>query len=392
MGTGKGRNQAFPFLRMRLADLDGRLLVDTQPASQVRDLTNEELESAIPLQVDGETIGYFLPDGNQVFTPASENLLLSRLNQAAIISIAIAGTVAILLALFLSYRLLRPVRALTQAATHLAEGDLSQRVPVHGNDELATLGLTFNRMANSLQQAEESRRALTADIAHELRTPLAVQRAHLEALQDGIYDLTPENLAVIEEQNRMLTRLVDDLRMLALVDAGQLSLERTPTDFSALIQRVTDRFAPQVADRQIKIQLSLDESCPHLNLDAQRIEQILQNLLDNALRYIFNGGQIALQLTCDSNNATLTIHDSGPGIPEDALPYIFERFYRADKSRARFEPVLNDIEGSGTGLGLSIARKLALAHGGDLTASNHPDGGAVFELTLPFNIISTRDD
>jgi len=385
---GDSKNQQLPLaFQLRLTDENGNVLTNTRGNQSTEKLTQLELRRAVPLEVKGKTVGYLIPEGNQFFTQANEISLLSRLNRAAIIAVVVAGFVAVLLALILSYSLVRPVRALTTAAANLAEGDLTQRVPVQGNDDLAILGRTFNRMATSLQKAEDSRRALTADIAHELRTPLAVQLAHLEALEDGIYDLTPANLIPIEEQNRLLTRLVEDLRTLALADSGHLTLEITPTDLSALIQRVTSRIEPQADDRQIKIQLNLDESCPPLPIDSQRIEQILHNLLNNALRYTPAGGVISLQSSVTGlrspgrgkpnteNRVLVSVRDFGPGIPEDALPHIFDRFYRADKSRSRAE--------GGIGLGLSIARKIAQTHGGDLTAANHPDGGAVFSLTLP---------
>ncbi len=389
-GHRQGEKQgvtAMPF-GVRLADAQGNLISGTLGADTTGQLTSQELERAIPLQVDGEVVGYLAAQSPLSFTQDSERALLARLNRTAALSAAIAGGIAVVLALFLSHRLIRPVLAMTQAATRMAEGDLSQRVPVQGNDELATLGRTFNHMAESLQQAEESRKALTADIAHELRTPLAVQLAHLEALQDGIYDLTLENLAPIEEQNRLLRRLVDDLRTLALADAGRLNLERALTDLTALTRRVVERFEPQAGEAQIGIDLALEESCPPLSLDALRIEQILHNLLSNALRHTPPGGRIECRLrvlTEAGDGATpagrpapavvVEVRDTGPGIPPEALPHIFDRFYRADKSRSRAE--------GGTGIGLSIARKLAQAHGGDLTASNHPDGGALFSLWLP---------
>jgi signal transduction histidine kinase len=202
-----------------------------------------------------------------------------------------------------------------------------------------------------------------------------VQRAHLEALEDGIYPLTLESLKPIEEHNHLLTRLVEDLRMLALADSGQLDLVRTPTDFLALVQRVTDRREPQAGERQIQIQLALAESCPPLSLDAQRIEQILHNLLDNALRYTPDGGIIRVGCEINADQCLLSVHDDGPGIPPEELSLIFERFYRADKARTRAD--------GGTGLGLSIARKIAQAHSGEITAANHPDGGAIFTLRLP---------
>jgi two-component system sensor histidine kinase BaeS len=251
-------------------------------------------------------------------------------------------------------------------------------VEVRGSDELATLGHTFNHMADSLQQAEDARRAMTADIAHELRTPLAVQRANLEALQDGVYPLTAENLAPVIEQNYLLTRLVEDLRTLALADAGQIELERAPTDLTVLVQRMVERFQPQASSQHVSLSfIPPTLPIPQISADAIRLEQVLTNLLSNALRYTPEAGRIDLRLSTTDGSIRLSIHDSGPGIPEESMPYIFERFYRVDKSRARAE--------GGTGLGLAIARQLARAHGGDLTATNHASGGALFTLILPVN-------
>lgn len=375
--SNQGIPKEIPPPNLRLADVEGYLIAHSREAKPVGEerLTQIELERGVPLELNGAIVGYLVPDAAQFFSAANEISLLSRLNRAAIIAVAIAGLAAILLALLLSYNLVRPVRALTQAASHLATGDLTRRVKVKGNDELATLGHTFNQMAESLQFAAQSRRAMTADIAHELRTPLAVQRAHLEAIEDGVYPLTLESLGSIEEQNRLLTRLVEDLQTLAMADAGQLDLQITPTDFPDLIRRVASRYQPQAAEKHIEIGLTLNEDCPPLLIDSQRIQQILHNLLSNAFRYSPDGGEIILTLDCQNNQVSLTVRDSGPGIPQDALPNIFERFYRADKSRSRIE--------GGSGLGLSIARKLAQAHGGDLTVTNHPDGGAIFTLTLP---------
>jgi len=249
-------------------------------------------------------------------------------------------------------------------------------VEVHGDDELATLGHTFNQMADSLQQAEESRRAMTADIAHELRTPLAVQRANLEAIQDGVYPLTVANLVPVIEQNHLLTHLVEDLRTLALADAGQIELERVSTDLVALLSRVVERFQPQAVTQQIGLSITPPPATlPLVVIDPIRLEQILTNLLSNALRYTPTGGQVDLALDSTFTTVLVRVHDSGPGIPPEALPYIFGRFYRVDKSRTRQE--------GGSGLGLAIARQLARAHGGDLTVANHPSGGAVFTLILP---------
>ncbi len=366
--------------RLRLADDEGSLIADTAspglsgtaPGVQ---LTRREMDSAVELRVGSQVVGYLLGEGGMGFNQGDETFLVNRISNAALIAGLIAGVLALVLASILAYRLLRPVRELTLAAESMASGDLSQRVPVRGEDELATLGVAFNQMADSLQLAEQSRRAMTADIAHELRNPLAVQRANLEALQDGIYPLTPDSLTPILDQNQMLTRLVDDLRTLALADSGRLDLVRTPTGLPALVRRVVERYAPQAAGREIQIASQIAENIPDLSLDAQRIEQILNNMLDNALRHTPDRGKVEVSLSSNAQQVLLSVHDSGAGIPEDALPYIFERFYRADRSRSRSE--------GGTGLGLAIARQLAEAHGGTLSAANHPQGGAEFILVLP---------
>jgi signal transduction histidine kinase len=397
-GAGRGQGQGQGMMhgqgqgmmmgqRLRLADYQGMVVADTT-APPAGELSGAEKDAAIPINVDGRTVGYLSWQGGMAFTAADQTFLVSRLTRAAVGAGLIAGGLSLLLALFLSYTLMRPVRELTQAARRLGERDLSQRVRVSGKDELAVLARTFNRMADSLQQAEESRRALTADIAHELRTPLAVQRANLEAMQDGVFPLTSDNLAPVLEQNLLLTRLVNDLRTLALADAGQLTLERTSTDLSDLLKRVVERFQSQAVNRNVSLQLEpiIESHSLTLLVDPQRIEQILANLLSNALRHTPEGGRIIVTIvpitgtfveTADLgyNEVQISVHDSGPGISAEAIPHVFERFYRADRSRSRSE--------GGSGLGLAIARQLAEAHGGGLTVANHPQGGAVFTLTLP---------
>jgi signal transduction histidine kinase len=288
---------------------------------------------------------------------------------------AISGGIATILALILSSLILRPVHGLTKAANQMAAGDLSQRVTVRGGGELSSLGTSFNKMAESLEDAEERRQSMTADIAHELRNPLAIQRAHLEALQDGVYPLTQENLALIGEQNRQLTRLVNDLRTLALVDAGELSLNRRPVDLSTLCADLAVRFQPQADAKQVRITSSCGASRMMAMGDRERLQQILDNLMQNGLRYTPEGGHIDISLTRQGRSAILAVHNDGPNIPEDVLAHLFERFYRGDKAR--------DRASGGTGLGLAIARKLAEAQGGALIGENHPSGGVVFKLVLP---------
>ena len=378
--TTKATPKASSNQRVRLLDKSGKVVLDTGNTKETpRPVQTEQQATRALLAPSGETVGYLTVSGSVSLSSDESNFLVNRLNRSAIIAGLIAGGIALLLALLLANRLIQPVQVLTKAAARLAQGDLSQRVAVHGKDELADLGQAFNQMADSLGQAQASRKAMTADIAHELRNPLAVQRAHLEALQDGLYPSTPENLQPILDQNLLLSRLVDDLRTLALADAGQLRLERIPTDVIDLVERNVERFNPQAAMRAIDLSVEsaedLKSNPPVLNLDPARLEQILGNLLSNALRHTPDGGKIIVRTARSNGVVQIRIADNGPGIPEDDLPHIFERFYRADRSRSRSE--------GGSGLGLTIARQLAEAHGGALTAANAPEGGAVFTLSLP---------
>ena len=372
---GQGSNQAGGTRGLSVAQPDGMIVLGAGKTEQVL-LSVSELEAAIPLVNKKETIGYlYSQTGFYMPDQSLEEDILARLDSALRSAALISGSVAFVLALLLAYLLSRPLQQLTVAAVNMAEGDLSQRVKSKGPQELASLGKAFNYMATSLERTEASRKAMTADIAHELRTPLAVQRANLEALQDGIYELSPESITPLLEQNQLLTRLVEDLRTLALAEAGQLALKRTPSDLGELCTGIINRFRAQALQQDTAIRNTLAKDCKPIMIDQLRIGQILTNLLQNALRYTPEGGTIQLRMSCEENYQIISIHDSGPGIPEDALPYIFERFYRTDAARSR--------EQGGTGLGLAIARQLAEVHSGSLTAANHLEGGAVFTLRLP---------
>lgn len=367
MGTAGG---------MSLLDGEGNVLYGQETLGGLTKLNDEELQFAIPLITNSQTVGYLLPLGGAFQRNLDfEQTLSGRITSAALKASLIAGALSLALAILLGYLLIKPVRKLTLAASKLAEGDLSQRVEVSGSGEITTLGQTFNHMASSLQQAEERRRAMTADIAHELRTPLAIQRANLEAIQDGIYQFDQENLERLLEQNDLLTRMVEDLRTLALSDAEELTLYKENISIAELTEQVVEQFKPRAKQDSISLLMDLDEDLPFLEVDARRVEQILNNLLSNAINHTPSEGQITIQLLHTDRSIEICIHNSGEGIPEHALPYIFNRFYRADPARTR--------QHGGSGLGLTIARKLAEVHGGSLTAENHPEGGALFCLNLP---------
>lgn len=363
---------------MLLADMNYEILYDTRRARMGEALSVSEKAGAIVLLgSDSQPVGYLFISGGMQFQPGADRELVDKLNQAAINAGLIAGGLSLLVAGLLGYLILRPVQRLTAAANRIASGDLAERVPVNGNDEMAVLGKAFNTMAQSLETAQINRKAMTADIAHELRTPLAIQRAILEAITDGIYPLDLQQIQLVTQQNQSLTRLVDDLRILALADAGELRLDIDTVDAKGLLSRLVAEFEPTVAERSIQLAIpGVDMNGQWLvRADAFRLGQVIKNLLSNACRYSPDGGAVISQLSREGNWILLSISDSGSGIPAGEEESIFERFFRSDQSRSR--------EDGGTGLGLAIARQLARAHGGDLTAINKPEGGAQFNLRLP---------
>lgn len=378
MGSGRGSGGMMAASRVILADAKGKVLVDTISGSPGGALSQQDLSTAIQLKNSSDQlVGYLLIEGSTTTQRGDELPLISKLNDAAWRASLISLAIALVFALILAAGFIRPIRRLTTAVQRLASGDLSHRVEVKGKDEIATLGNSFNAMADSLQKSEARRREMTADIAHELRSPLAVQRAHLEALQDGVYPLTAETIRPIAEQNRLLERLVDDLRTLALADAGELRLEVTQVNLSDLLEGVLERLKVAADQKEISLSLAVTgQAGLTYPLDPDRMAQIMTNLVSNGLRHAPQDGWVKVSLDGGEKAFTITVQDNGEGIPAEALPYIFERFYRADHARSR--------DKGGSGLGLAIARQLAQAMGGRLVAANQPEGGAVFTLSFVF--------
>jgi signal transduction histidine kinase len=367
---GMARNDQYT-----LIDPAGKVLL-SESLEVGQSVSDQAINNALPIVAEGQIVGYLIPDRS--LTDLSD-LISAELNAALKKSLLptalISAGAAIAISLLLAYLLMRPVRKITIAADQIASGNLSERVPVTSTDELGQMAVSFNEMAASLEEMQRKRRAMTADIAHELRTPLAVQKANLEALQDGIYPLTHENLTPLVEQNNLLTKLVNDLRTLTLADTGSLEIDPTPTDMSALIAQVATGFKAEFESRGVKLLISSAEDCPMVEVDQQRIRQVINNLLQNSLNHTPKGGLVSLQLACRHEQVSIQIRDTGEGIPPDALSHIFDRFYRADVSRSR--------DKGGSGLGLTIAKRLVRIHGGTITAENHPEGGAVFTILLP---------
>jgi len=278
-------------------------------------------------------------------------------------------------------RVTSPLSDTMKAADALADGDLTARVPARGSREFRQLADSFNRMAGALETADRQRRELLADVAHELRTPLTVVQGNLEGLRDGVYQPTPEHLDLILDETLKLGRLVDDLRLLTLAEAGQLSLDLQALDVSQLLVDLRDAFACQADEAGIDLMVDAAQSLPRLPADPQRLGQVLGNLVGNALRHTPRGGRVTLGATLApaGDAVRLWVADTGEGIAADDLPHIFDRFWRGDPARSHEAGVLS----AHSGLGLAIARSLVEAHGGRIWADSQPGQGTTVSCLLP---------
>jgi signal transduction histidine kinase len=330
----------------------------------------------LPITVDGTVVGYVqFPQMTMTsdLRAAAEAAFLERISRSILLSAIGAGLLAVLLGVALARTISRPVRELTDGTRALAAGDLGHQVPVRTADEIGQLARSFNRMSADLAHANQLRKQMTADIAHDLRTPLSVILGYSEALQDEKLPGTPEVYGAMHRQAQHLNRLIDDLRTLSLADAGQLSLQRRAVLPADLLDHTAIAYLPQAEERGIRLSVSTD-GAPSVWVDPDRLVQVLGNLVGNAMRHTPQGGHIELAAGHAAGRVLLSVTDSGPGIPSDDLAHIFERFYRGDKAR---------VDDGASGLGLAIARSLVEAHGGQIAAENVPAGGARFVITLP---------
>lgn len=282
--------------------------------------------------------------------------------------------VGLVVSYFLSGNITRPLRQLSQAAEKIRQGDLKQEVPVDTQDEVGQLAEVFNQMSAELAANESNRQELLANIAHELKTPLAVLQGHLESMLDGVEEPAPDKLFSMQEEVMRLTRLVGDLRDLSLAQVHRLELHLQPVDLDEKVERAADMLEPLLEEKKLHFVKNMAPSLPVRQLDPDRVNQILYNLITNAIRYTHPGTAILLQTEAAGKRVRLTIADEGPGIAPEDLDHIFEQFYRGDKSRNRAS--------GGSGIGLSLAKSFVEAQGGTITARNRKEGGAEFVVEL----------
>lgn len=294
------------------------------------------------------------------------------------------GAAIILIGLAASYALARsitvPLRKLNAAAQAIERGNFSHKVEVSSNDEVQQLASAFNRMAEALEMNNRLRKQLLADIAHELKTPLAVIQGNLEGMVDGVVDTDKEQLNSLFEETVHLNRLINDLRDLSLAEAGQLSLEKAPADINQLVSHAVGMVKRMADEKGIAIECILG-SLPTLEVDASRMRQVVFNLMTNAVRYTNAGGRVSVKTMAGQGNekdlAVISICDTGQGIAPEDLPHIFDHFYRADKSRNR--------KSGGTGIGLAIVKQLVETHGGSVQVESKSGEGSCFHVLLPLD-------
>lgn len=349
----------------------------------------------IPIESDGRTVAtaYFADVGSRGLPREvlaqlqfAEDVFLREIGIALLLALLAGAAAAVAVAVYLARQITRPVRTLRESAEAIAQGDLSRRTGIQRADDIGALARSFDQMTETLERNEESRRQLFADIAHELRTPLAVIRSTVQALGDGVYKPSAAHVETVMRRVDMLTQLINDIRDLSLAEVGQLRLERTDVAVGALLDAAHERHAPLAAERDLTLRTENAVGDAMLEVDRTRIDQALDNLLRNALTHTPGGGTITVRARRTTNTqgpewVSLDVIDTGPGFGAEELPRVFDRFYRADSSRSRAH--------GGTGLGLAIVRGIARAHGGEAVARNNAQGaGATVSLQLPHEFTS----
>jgi two-component system sensor histidine kinase BaeS len=362
---------------LTLIDANGTVRYTGLPQMARQHFSQEQLELGVPVDVDGETVGWVhfadLPAQDFVLLETPESEFLANVNQAVLLGAVVAMLVALLVGVLLARTISRPVREVTAATQVVAEGDLGYQVPVRTKDELGELAIAFNKMSADLAFSNEQRRQMTADIAHELRSPLSVILGYMEALSAGKLEPNAETFGIMYSKGQHLQRLIDELRTLALADAGELTLTRRPVQPQMLLEHTALAYLVQAQEKDITIQVEAGDDLPEIQVDVERMSQVLGNLVDNAIRHTPEGGQIILTAGATGDEVQLRVGDTGPGIDPADLPHIFDRFYRSDKSRQ---------QNGESGLGLAIAKSIVEAHGGNISVESPPGSGATFIITL----------
>ncbi|MFZ3080510.1 MAG: ATP-binding protein [Bellilinea sp.] len=380
MGQGNGLHMGMERRSLYgLADAKGHVIVPVGEFDAIGHvLTRREVSAGTAIMVDGERVGVLLTTRSLPVYNAAETLFLQRTNRALILAMFGALLVALLIGLVLARNLTRPLQALTVAARKIAGGQLDQHVEVTSDDEIGELSTAFNQMSREVARVNQQRRQMTADIAHDLRTPLTVISGYVESMRDGVLQPTTQRLDLIYTEIGRLQHLVTDLRMLSQADAGELALEPVAIDPAAALDHTAEVFQHHASQKGVALRVEVESALPVIRVDEARFMQVMDNLISNALRYTPEGGVIILGARQQKNGIEFSVGDTGSGIEPDALPLIFDRFQRGDQSR--------HADGNESGLGLAIVKALVEAHGGKVSAESIVRRGTTIRLWFPNQI------
>jgi signal transduction histidine kinase len=329
-------------------------------------------ENVMPILINGQVVGTLI--GGQNVQP-SERLFTFRFLEPILLASLVLAVFATVIGLLLTRRVVTPLAEVIAAAEEIAGGNLKIRARTKGSDDLGELGKSFNKMADSLETNDRERRDMLANIAHELRTPLTVVRGRLEGIMDGIYPADETSIGPALEEAYLLERLVEDLRLLTMAEGHQLAFEKHELDLKEIARRSLSMFQAEADEKKIGLEMVTWPEKALVNADPLRTEQVISNLISNALRYVPEGGRVWVDISNDEKEVVINISDNGPGVPEADLPFIFNRFWRGEKSRSRVS--------GGAGLGLAIAKLLVEGQGGRIVARSLPEGGLQVSVSFP---------
>ena len=360
---------------LALLDENRKVLVAGGPYKIGEKVQNGVRAKEIEIKIDGRLVGTVLQTGQTATRSEVEQQYLNNIQNSLWIAGGLGLLVAISLGVTLSRSLSLPIRQLTDSAKAMMKGDLSQRITIKTSGELAELAKAFNQLSSDLYQSRLTQHQMTADIAHDLNNPLTVISGYTEAMQNGTLEPTPQRLSLILDEVTYLQTMVNDLRTLSLADSGELTLQKEEADIAGLLQTVQRAFQQRADQAGVNLNIEADPDLPKILWDGQRIRQVMENLVINALRHTSNGGKITLQAFTKNGALVLGVQDNGSGIATADLARIFERSYRGDQARSS----------EGSGLGLAIARSIMQLHGGEIHVESELGKGSLFTIKFPTN-------
>ncbi|MEW6109687.1 MAG: ATP-binding protein [Nitrospirota bacterium] len=367
-------------IEIKLYDTKGALVMDTEKAinklsplvkkrvlavSEKKDRTEDAQFTPYTLFIGGEEIGHL---EIKPFRLHKENVFIRRSNRFLLFSLLVLGGIAVFLGILFSRRLTKPIKELTSASSSIAGGNLRKRVTISGNDEIGKLSDAFNKMAHALETQESLKKKLTANIAHELRTPISAIRGELEGMIDGLIPAEKENIQSLYNEIGRLRSILEGIEEISLAESSSLSIKKSIIELKPFLKNITDRFSKVFMDKGVELELQGDDRIT-INADPDKLSQIIINLLTNALKATGNGGKILIRVSQDESGTDIEIADTGCGVKESDLPFIFERFYKA-------------AEG-GLGIGLTIVKELVESHGGKISVQSIYGKGTSFKIYFP---------